>query len=308
MSLLVISPGEDVSAWVSALRSAGPDIDVETWPEVANAAAVEMALTWNHPPGELARYPNLKAVVSMGAGVDHLLRDPYLPPAPIARLVDPSLAQAMTEYVVLAVLEHHRQLGEYRRLQAQRRWRQLGRPRASDRRVGIMGLGRLGAHAARALSQLGFRVSGWSQTRKALAGIRCFAGAGELAGFLARTNVLVCLLPLTPATEGILNRGTFARLEQGAYLINVARGAHLVEADLLEALASGRLCGACLDVFRTEPLPVEHPFWTHPRITVTPHVSSLTDPAAIASQVVDNYRRALRGEPLRNPVDKERAY
>ncbi|NIR32492.1 MAG: glyoxylate/hydroxypyruvate reductase A [Gammaproteobacteria bacterium] len=308
MSLLVVCPEQDVSDWVSALEKADPGLDLQTWPRVRDARAVTAALTWQHPPGELGRFPNLKVIVSMGAGVDHILRDPDLPDVPIVRLVDPSLVQSMTEYVVLAVLNHHRQLDAYRRLQTQRRWKQLPRPRPERLAVGIMGLGQLGAAAAQALYHMGFGVRGWSQTPKSLTGIRAFAGDPELASFLAATSVLVCLLPLTPRTENILCRRTFEQLRRGAYLINVGRGGHLVEADLLEALDAGQLSGACLDVFRTEPLPAEHPFWTHPRILVTPHVSSLTDPVAVAPQVVDTCRRVLRGEPLVNTVGRERGY
>lgn len=308
MSLLVISPGDEVTSWVSALKAAAPDIDVQVWPQVEGSTQVEAVLAWNPPPGELRRYPNLKAILSMGAGVDHLLGDPDLPDAPIARLVDPSLVQSMTEYVILAVLHHHRRFGAYRALQSRREWRPLGRPRAEDLRIGIMGFGQLGAAAARALGQLDFRVSGWSRARKALPGVTLFAGDDELEAFLRGTNVLVCLLPLTPETENILARPTFERLERGAYLINVARGRHLVEADLLWALETGQLCGACLDVFREEPLPPDHAFWAHPNIIVTPHVSSLTDPVSVAPQVVENYRRAQRGEQLLNLVDRRRAY
>lgn len=308
MSLLIICPGEDASRWVSALEGAHPGLDIQTWPHVRDAYAVTAALTWQHPVGELRRFPNLRVIVSMGAGVDHILRDPGLPDVPIVRLVDPSLVRSMTEYVVLAALNHHRQLDTYRHFQTRRRWKQLPRRRPSDLRAGIMGLGRLGTAAAQALHYLGFEVSGWSQTRKALADIRCFAGAAELAGFLAVTNVLVCLLPLTPRTENILGRRTFHQLQRGAYLISVGRGRHLVEADLLEALDSGQLSGACLDVFRDEPLPAEHPFWTHPRILVTPHISSLTDADAVAPQIVDAYRRAQRGERLVNAIDTARGY
>jgi glyoxylate/hydroxypyruvate reductase len=175
-------------------------------------------------------------------------------------------------------------------------------------RVGIMGLGHLGSDAAVKLRALGFAVSGWSRTARQMESVRCFAGAGELESFLAQADILICLLPLTPATEGILNRETFSKLPRGAYLINAARGDHLVEEDLLDALESSQVGGACLDVFRKEPLPESHPFWKHPCVTLTPHVASLTYPKAVAPQIVENYRRVRAGKPPLHAVDIGRGY
>jgi glyoxylate/hydroxypyruvate reductase A len=214
----------------------------------------------------------------------------------------------MTEYVVWAVLHHCRDMEKYRADQSAMAWLPVfPRPRG-ETSVGIMGLGQLGSHAAATLRDLGFPVLGWSRTPKGIAGVATHWGKEGLGGFLTRTWILVCLLPLTPETRGILNRRTFAALPRGAYLINVARGAHLAKEDLLEALGSGQLSGACLDVFETEPLPAGHPFWSHPRIMVTPHVSSLTDPQAVAVQILENYCRLRRGEPLVHVVDRQRGY
>lgn len=309
MAMLLICPGEDLGDWRAALHAADRELDLRVWPETGAVDDIECAVTWNHPRGELRRYPNLRLVTSMGAGVDHILRDPELPPGvPITRLVDPSLVQSMTEYVVLAVLHHYRRFGLYRERQARREWRQDRRPRPADLHVGILGLGQLGTRVAEALRDLDLPVGGWARSRKSLAGIESWAGEAEYDAFLARTNVLVCLLPLTPRTRDILDARTFAGLERGAYLINVGRGAHLVEDDLIAALDSGQLSGACLDVFRDEPLPAAHPFWSHPGILVTPHISSLTDPDAVAPQIVENLRRARAGEPLENVVDPARGY
>ena len=257
----------------------------------------------------LKNYHNLKCIASLGAGVDHIIGDPDLPEGvPVTRVVEYSMAQSMSEYVVLSVLNYCRQFDAYQADQAKKQWHPRRPLLAQDMGIGIMGLGRLGADAAKKLSYIGFPVAGWSQTPKNIAGIQSFAGDDALAGFLSRSQILICLLPLTPVTKGILNRKTFEQLPVGAYLINVARGQHLVENDLLQALDSGQLAGACLDVFEVEPLPEDHPFWVHPKIRVTPHISSLTFSKAIAPQIIENYRRTKTGKPLMNVVDLKRGY
>jgi glyoxylate/hydroxypyruvate reductase A len=214
----------------------------------------------------------------------------------------------MTEYLLLAVLNRTRQFDLYRRDQMTRTWHQRVPLQPDTLRIGIMGMGELGAHAARAFRFFQFPVSGWSRTAKTIEGVDTFAGKAGFRPFLSNLSVLICLLPLTDATRGILNRETFSGLPDGAYLINSARGAHLVEEDLLEALDEGKLSGACLDVFDTEPLPVEHPFWGRPDIVVTPHISSLTNPRAVCPQIVENYRRMAEGRPLIHQVDREKGY
>jgi glyoxylate/hydroxypyruvate reductase A len=244
----------------------------------------------------------------MGAGVDHILSDPELPPVPIVRVVDPSMARSMAEYLLLAVLYRMRHFDRYRLEQMQRSWRQRVPEQASTTRIGIMGLGQLGRHAACAFRSLEFPVSGWSRTLKSIDGVDTFAGKEGFGSFLSNLRVLVCLLPLTEATRGILSRRTFSGLPDGAYLINSARGEHLVEEDLLEALDEGKVSGACLDVFRTEPLPGDHPFWGRPEILVTPHISSLTNPKEVCPQILDNYRRLVQGRPLVHLVDRDKGY
>jgi len=231
-----------------------------------------------------------------------------LPDVPIARMVDPSLSRTMSEYVLLAVLRHHREFDRFEREQRACRWAYSFPPQAADRPIGIMGLGELGSHVAGQLVAQGFPVLGWSRTAKALAGITSYAGRGELHAFLHRSAILVCLLPLTAETHGILDAETFAGLPHGAFVINVARGDHLVEADLLAALDSGHLAGATLDVFRTEPLPPEDPLWRHPKVLVTPHVASYSLPVTAANGVVENIRSARAGQPLRHQVDRARGY
>ncbi len=248
-------------------------------------------------------------IFSLGAGVDHLLSDPELPAGvPIVRMTDAALTRGMTEYVTLHVLRHHRR---QRALEANQRagaWEHVVTPTAPARRVGIMGLGMLGRAAARALAALEFDLAGWSRTAHDIAGVACFHGPDGLGPFLARTEILVCLLPLTPETEGILTAALFAQLPKGASLINAARGGHQVEADILAALESGQLSEATLDVFETEPLPAGHPFWSHPRVTVTPHNASVTDPDSGARQVIENISRFRRGEPLPDLVDVKAGY
>lgn len=308
MALLFLSPDDPAEAWRAALCAAIPDLDFRIWPDVGDPAEIDLALVWQPPPGELARYPNLRAILSLGAGIDGLLAQPGLPDVPIARMVDPSLTRTMTEYVVLATLRHHRAFDRFEREQRAARWSFALPPQAADRRVGVMGLGVLGGAAAASLAGHGFPVAGWSRKAKQLPGIESFAGPDGLPAFLARTDILICLLPLTRDTAGILNAATFAGLPRGAYLINVARGAHLVEDDLIAALDAGQLAGATLDVFREEPLPSDSPLWRHPLILVTPHVASYASPWTAAEEVAENIRRARAGEPLLHLVDRDRGY
>jgi glyoxylate/hydroxypyruvate reductase A len=287
-----------------------PELEFLVWPdEATDPAAIDYALAWQPPPGELRRYPGLRAIFSLGAGVDQLLRGADPPPGvPVVRLVDPALTELMVEYVVHWVIHHHRGFARYAAWQRERVWRRAWPGQASETGVGIMGLGVLGAAAARALANLGFAVAGWSRTPRELPGVEVFAGPAQLRPFLARTRILVCLLPLTPDTADILRADTLAALPEGACLINAARGEHLVEEDLLAALDAGRIAAATLDVFRTEPLPADHPFWRHPRVTVTPHVASLTNTFTATGEIAASIRRLQDGLPLRHVADPERGY
>ncbi len=309
MALMIIAPDTKVTSWVKHLGRLEPGIDIRIWPDTGDVDDIEFALSWQHPHGEFKKYKQLKCIASLGAGVDHLLADPDLPAGvPITRVVEHSMAQSMSEYVVLAALNYCRQFDDYQIDQSQKKWQPRIPLLAADMRIGIMGLGQLGKDAAGKLSALGFPVSGWSKTPKTIKGVDAFAGAEALDDFLSQTRILICMLPLTPETQGILNRQTFDKLPAGAYVINVARGAHLVEDDLLAALESDRLSGACLDVFEIEPLPPQHPFWDHPRVKLTPHISSITFSRAVAPQIIDNYRRSQAGQPLLNVVDPRRGY
>jgi glyoxylate/hydroxypyruvate reductase A len=309
LALLFASPDDDPLAWSAALRRRVPDLEVRIFPEIGDPAAIDCALVWLPPPGLLAGLPNLRAIFSLGAGVDRLLEDPTLPPdVPLCRMVDPSLTASMAEFVLLHVLRYHRDLDVYEAQQRRAAWRLLLPKPAAATVVGLMGLGELGTASARLLVRHGFTVRGWSRTRKAIEGVYSFAGPAELPAFLEGVSVLVCLLPLTEETRGVLNANLFARLPAGARLVNLARGAHLVEEDLLAALDSGRLAHATLDVFAREPLPEDHPFWRHPKITVTPHAAAYCQPESAAELVAENIRRLRSGRPLLHLVDRARGY
>jgi len=309
MALLFRSTVDSAARWRAQLTRLTQELEVRVWPEIGDPAAIDYALVWRPEPGFLASLPNLKLILSLGAGVDHLLGDPRLPlHLPIVRLVDPHMTDAMSEYVTLQVLRLHRRDLDYRSQQGAGVWRELDQQNAGQRRVGILGLGELGQDAAKKLKALGFDVAGWSRSEKAVEGVRSYAGAAGLAPLLGRSEIIVCLLPLTAETEGILNKRTLALLPKGAALVNAARGAHLVEEDLLAALASGQISAAVLDVFREEPLPVDHPFWHHPRVVVTPHIAAFTNPATASPIILDNIRRFEEGRPLLNRVDPARGY
>ncbi|MGO9769858.1 MAG: 2-hydroxyacid dehydrogenase [Roseiarcus sp.] len=314
MSVLLAATGWDVSPWRRRLRALLPDRPVLTPQELTDRAAVRYAVCWRHEPGALADLPHLRAIFSLGAGVDHLFEDPELPEVPIVRVVDPDLTARMSEWVVLHALLHLRQLRRYERQQRERIWDDDDdQPAAGQVRVGIMGLGELGRDAARKLKAIGFDVAGWSASAKSEPGIACFHGPDGLDSMLAGTDILVCLLPLTEATRGILDLGLFAKLARdgrlgGPVLLNAGRGALQVEADILAALDAGVLKGASLDVFATEPLPRESRLWTHPAVFVSPHNAAISTPDAVARSIAEQIEAFERGEPLRNLVDRKRGY
>jgi glyoxylate/hydroxypyruvate reductase A len=308
MALLFISQSEDADEWRAHLVRLLPDDEFRVWPEAGNRAQVEFLLVWRPPKGSMKGFPNLRAVLNLGAGVDAVLKDPDLPDVPLVSLKDEGLARGMSEYVVHAVLHLHRDFHRFRTFQQEATWRSLPQADTTHRRVGILGFGHLGQAVARHLVPFGFAVAGWSRTAKTMAGVEGFTGADALKPFLARTDILAVLAPLTAETRGIVNRTTLAALPKGAYVINAARGGLLVEGDLLAALDSGHLAGAFLDVFEEEPLPPKHPFWRHPKVIVTPHVAALTLPGPGAEEVAANIRRIRSGVAPYGLVDKQRGY
>jgi glyoxylate/hydroxypyruvate reductase len=300
--------------WKARFDAVCADRPVHLLPDAAlDPANVRYAAVWKPRPGELAGFPNLQVIFNLGAGVDALIADPTLPQLPLVRVAVDDLTKRMTEYVVLHVLAHHRQEKYLRDSQRAKRWAPKTQWPASAVSVGIMGLGNLGTDSALALKHLGFRVAGWSRSARQIAGIDCFHGDDGLKPFLGRTHILVCLLPLTGATRHILNRKLFAMLDRtgplGApVLINAGRGGLQHEAELLDCLNDGTLGAVTLDVFETEPLPQDSPFWSHPRVTLTPHNAADTDPDAISRYVAEQIARFERGEPLQNVVDMTRGY
>ena len=309
MTLIIKPDLEHARSWNDVFREAMPERECRDWASPGDIADIEYAFVWAPPPGELRKFPNLKCIFSIGAGVDHLLKDPDLPDGvPIVRMVEPALTQGMTEFVTMNVLRYHREVPALEQQQRDRVWHELIAPTAPSRKVGFLGFGVLGQDSARVLHALGFDLASWSRTPKQVEGVKSYHGAEGLDAFLARTEILVCLLPLTAETEGILNRDLFAKLPRGACLINAGRGGHQMEDDILEALDSGQLSGATLDVFRTEPLPTDSPFWSHPKVTLTPHIASVTQQVSGIEHVVANIRRVEAGEAPLNTVDRKMGY
>lgn len=308
MSILYRSDAPRAAAWASYFAEHAPDLDFRVWPDAGNLDEVEYLIAWQAPADFIVTLPRLKVFFSSGAGVDHVDFSAIPKHIPIVRMVEPGIINGMVEYVSLAVLALHRDFFDYVAAKAARVWDPLEVPPASARTIGIMGMGALGRAVLERLATYGFRLRGWNRSLRAMDGVESFAGADQLQPFLEGCDVLICLLPLTPATKGILNRKLFSALPAGAALINVGRGPHLVDADLLEALDSGRLSRAILDVTEPEPLPAEHPFWAHPRVFLTPHVASMTQPESAAPILLENVRRHQQGEPLADAIDRSRGY
>jgi len=312
MKLVFISKSDKKAAWRDSLQAQLPDLEFLIWPDEisdADKASIDYALVWRPPTGVLKTFPNLKAILSLGAGVDGVLVDPELPThIPVCRLVDRCLTQGMTEYVLYHVIRQHRRFGDYEKMTAAGEWDVFTQEDARRRGVGILGLGELGRDAAEKLVALDYDVASWSRSPKDVAGVTSFHGADGLDDFLARTQILICLLPLTDETQGIINAEHLAKLPKGAYVINCARGAHVVDDDLLAALDSGHIAGATLDVFNEEPLPKDHAYWTHPKVIMTPHAASLTVPHSAAEYVAENIRLIEAGETPMNIVDLTTGY
>jgi len=294
--------------WARFFAARAPDLPFRVWPDVGDPADVRYLAAWMPPDNIAATFPNLELVFSVGAGVDQFDVSQLPSHVPLIRMLEPGIAEGMVEYVTMAVLALHRDLVHYIAQQREQTWREIRITQAAKRRVGVMGLGLLGQAVLERLKPFGFPLAGWNRSPRTIQGVSCFAGGRALSDFLARSDILVCLLPLTSETRGILNTNLFERLPRGAQLVNAARGGHLVEADLIEALERGLLSAAVLDVAEHEPLPAGHPFWSHPRILLTPHIASMTTPDAAVEFVLDTIGRHRRGESLPGRVDRERGY
>ena len=315
MALLIVSSSRG-NDFASFARQYDPALDVRVAPDLGRIEDIDCVLAWLPPKGLLKTLPNLRLIVSVGAGVDGLLADPDLPDVPMVRFVDSDLTGRMTEYVALHVLYHHRRMSEFGELQDRKVWKYLPEPAAHEVRVGLMGLGVLGSASARALKVFGYQVRGWSRSPKSLDGVACYSGEAELDAFLSDTDILAVLLPLTRDTRGILNRRLLAKLSRqgrdprlpGPVLVNAGRGGLQVDADIHASLEAGELYAASLDVFETEPLPHSSPLWSHPRVVITPHNAAESDPAAIARYALRQMTALREGRPLDNLVDRTRGY
>lgn len=309
MSIVIVSDLADAEPWVKAIKKDAPNVMVATHSQLNDFSGIEFALAWNHPPGIFMQFPNLKTISSMGAGVDHLLKDSDIPlKVNIVRIIDPLLSQDMFEFALAVIMGRTKNLVHFRENQLQKIWKKKRYQRMADVKIGVMGTGIIGNHVAENLAKVGFYVSGWSRTEGHPAAYHKFYGTNQLQEFLANTDFLVCLLPFTPETSGILNKNTLSMLPVGAWLVNLGRGPLLIDEDLISLLDAGHLAGANLDVFHQEPLPENHPFWAHPKVYITPHIASLTDPESVAPQIVENYYRTVRNQPLLNQVDREKGY
>jgi glyoxylate/hydroxypyruvate reductase A len=294
--------------WARFFAARAPELPFRLWPDVGDPARVRYQAAWMPPENIAATFPNLELVFSVGAGVDQFDVSRLPPHIPLIRMLEPGIAESMVEYVTMAVLALHRDLVHFIAQQRQQTWREIQSTQAAKRRVGVMGLGLLGQAVLERLKAFGFPLAGWNRSPRTIKDVSCYAGGPALSNFLVRTDILVCLLPLTSETRGILNRSLFAALPRGAQLVNVGRGGHLVEADLIEALDHGVLSAAVLDVAEHEPLAAGHPFWSHPRILLTPHIASMTAPEAAVEFVLETIARHRRGEALPGRVDRERGY
>lgn len=306
IDILISSSVWDSKPWVEGLGQSDLVGKIHVWPTEDDLSNVEGLFIWKPlAQGVVEKLPKLRWISSLGAGVDHLVNDPQIPvDVPITRIVDPFLARDMTNYVIMGIIMHQRSMSQHRENQKSKHWNRLT---YSPMKVGVMGLGALGKHLATHLLQLGLEVFGYSRTLKEIEGINCFAGE-QKDDFLANAEILVNLLPVTPNTIDMLNNDLFRRLPNGAYLINVARGNHLVEEDLIEQLDAGKLSGALLDVFKEEPLPSDNPLWIHPKVTITPHVASVTTPASAISLLLENLKRLISNQPLLHQVDRHAGY
>ncbi len=309
MTLLITPPVTgSTEHWRDMILAEAPNLDIRLWPDVGDPADILYLLTGFMDLAELPKLPNLRLVMPMFAGFDHLMASPHMPDVPIVRTGPPAGDPAMTEYALLHVLRHHRHMPDYLEQQSRKEWKVIPQKQPHEQRVGFMGFGILAQPPARALHGLGFDVAAWTRSARQDDDIEMFHGTDGFEAFLARTDIAVCLLPLTEETECILNAETFARMPEGACIVNLGRGGHLVDADLIAALDSGQLSGATLDATKPEPLPEESPLWSHPRVTIMPHTARRVRANTVAPQVAEIVRREQAGEPQLWAVDRIAGY
>lgn len=310
MRILLHRADGKTEPWIKDFAKFLPEAEIEIWHAGEQCQACDYAVVWSPPEAMLAELATVKAIFVTGAGVDALLKfgDALPKHIPIIRLEDAGMAVQMAEYVTHAVLRYFRRFDQYEAQARAGQWAPLPQHHKADFAIGVLGMGVLGTRVLQALAPFGFPLRGWSRTEKSVPGVQCFSGADGLDTFLRGSRVLVCLLPLTPETSNIVDRTNMCKLPEGAFIINVARGAHLAEPDLLTLIRSGHIAAATLDVFRNEPLPAQHPFWQEPRITITPHISALTLRRESVQQIADNIRKTEAGEPVAGTVDRTLGY
>jgi len=309
MSIAILTNHKDAHSWKKALQDKLPEVSIDIYGQTEAALNAEFLVCWKPEKGQLKDFPKLKVIQSLGAGVDHIFdTNKILSDVKVVRIVDPNLMVDMWEYTLTATLNYLKDFPIYAQQQREQKWIQHSYKTIPTTTVSIMGLGQIGGYVVEQFAKLGFKVQGWSNSMKTIKGVKAFAGQRDLPNFLKNTTVLINILPLTAATTGILNKSLFQQLPKGAYLINVGRGGHLIENDLLPVINNGQLAGATLDVFHQEPLPKNHPFWTHPKIVVTPHIASLTNVESVVNQVVENYHRMITGKKMLNEVSPQKGY
>lgn len=294
--------------WKALFARHAPDIEWRAWPDIGDPADIDYLAAWQAPEDLETLLPNLKVLYALSAGVDQLDLSRLPSHVPVVRLLDPGITRGMCEYASFAVLSLHRDMLRYRQQQVARCWQALLLQPSSSRRIGVMGLGTQAREILKTLQPLGFALSGWARSRHHMPGVECYAGDAQLPAFLSQCDILLCVLPLTEHTQGILDRTLFEQLPHGAALINMGRGGHLVESDLLDALASGQLSGAVIDVLQQEPAPPDHPFWDHPQILLTPHIAAMTQPDSAFGVLLENIRRHQNGEPMVGQIDRTQGY
>jgi glyoxylate/hydroxypyruvate reductase A len=310
MRILLHRPDGKTEPWIKDFAKYLPDAEIEIWHAGEKNRPCDYAVVWAPPEAMLPDLANVKAVFVTGAGVDALLKHGEALPrhVPLIRLGDAGMAIQMAEYVTHSVLRYFRRFDEYEAQARAGQWSPLPQYHKEDFSIGVLGMGMLGSRVLEMLAPFGFPLRGWSRTEKAMPGVQCFHGAQGLDTFLRGTRVLVCMLPLTPDTSNLIDRTNMSKLPQGAYLINVARGAHLAEPDLLNLIKSGHIAAATLDVFRNEPLPAQHPFWQEPRISITPHISALTLRRESVQQIAEKIRKIEDGQLVDGIVDRNLGY
>jgi glyoxylate/hydroxypyruvate reductase len=309
MSIVIIFNNKDPKPWAQSLKEKLPETTISIYPEVKNPESVTFAICWKANKNVLSNFPNLAVIQSVGASIDHIVgSQTVLENQIITRIVDENLSNDMWEFLLAAVMSNLKKLDIYARKKEEKRWEPTQYATIKNTTISILGLGQIGALVAEKFADLGFDVQGWSTSEKNIENVKCYVGQSELAVFLKNTDFLINILPLTVETDSILDKNVLKQIKKGGFLVNVGRGEHLVEQDLIELLDQNHLSGAFLDVFRVEPLPQDHIFWTHPKIQITPHIASLTNVESATAQIAENYKNHLSGKPIEYIVSVKKGY